>query len=546
LESPRIAVITTDWLRDERLFEALGELYQVSFVPARDLRSVACDAVILMRASRSDAMEAGRNGVRCLAFVTREASPSFTRSAPVELSSAPYLSPAFRGAALFDESIEVFCGPQLHGDDEVLAHRGADLLWTRHLKGKAAVDVVRVAPPVLNKSEYLYSRFAKDRWFSLLPLLHFVKEFSGWTVPPVRACFMLDDPNLHWPSYGYVKYEEITRDAEVHNYHVAFATVPMDGWFVHSLTSQLFRDCKSRVSLLVHGNNHTYRELAQASTPTKRVALAAQAFRRTERIERASGVQVARIMAAPHGACTEPMAQALLSTGFLAACISRGSLMVHNPDVVWPLCVGLTPAEFLGGGLPVIPRLPIQVPPHTLVRMAAFLGQPVILVGHHDDLAYGLGLFHDRAQLINSLEDVRWENMLAIARTNYWWRQCGGLLQIRMYSRSVQVTLPSSVTQILVDRPWLGQNGRETLIIDGTSLHPLAYNPHRETLISVSPNASTVTIRSVSDYAMDPYTIRLPSMKPTAILRRHFCEVRDRLRPALDTILRPATKYTRT
>src|SRR5206468_10618326 len=128
----------------------------------------------------------------------------------------------------------------------------------------------------------------------------------------------------------------------------------------------------------------------------ERKALAVQALRRIERLEQQSGVEVARVMAAPHGACNHDMANVLLRAGFEAACISRSSLMVRNPDLIWPMSVGLNPAEFLGPSLPIIPRFNIRWD-STFAIFAAFLGQPIILVGHHDDLAGGLEVLEEWA-----------------------------------------------------------------------------------------------------------------------------------------------------
>ena len=45
-----------------------------------------------------------------------------------------------------------------------------------------------------------------ERFIQVLPLFHFLREVAGpkgLANPPLRAAFIIDDPNLHWPSYGY-------------------------------------------------------------------------------------------------------------------------------------------------------------------------------------------------------------------------------------------------------------------------------------------------------------------------------------------------------
>ena len=261
-------------------------------------------------------------------------------------------------------------------------------MWSCCQQGKSTADLVALPAPILDGSDYLFQQFREDSWASLLPLLHFVAEVSGWMTPPLRACFMFDDPNLHWGSYGYVKFQEIAEAAKIENFHTSFATVPIDAWFVHAPTARVFLENQNVLSLLIHGNDHTLLELQKARIEPP-VAMAAQALDRITRLERKSGLSVSRVMAAPHGACNEAAADALTKTGFYAACISTGSLMTRNPTTDWPVSVGMGPAEALGT-LPVIPRVNIEMSSDLPVRLAAFLGQPIIPVGHHDDLRSGL------------------------------------------------------------------------------------------------------------------------------------------------------------
>ena len=49
----------------------------------------------------------------------------------------------------------------------------------------------------------------------------------------LAAAFLVDDPNLHWTSYGHLSYPEIVRHANEHDYHVAMAMVPIDTGAAH-------------------------------------------------------------------------------------------------------------------------------------------------------------------------------------------------------------------------------------------------------------------------------------------------------------------------
>jgi hypothetical protein len=353
---------------------------------------------------------------------------------------------------------------------------------------------------------------------------------------------MFDDPNLHWKTYGYVDYENVAADAAIHNYHTAFAMVPMDAWYVHRPTARLFRNNNHRLSLLIHGNDHTYFELHRPSTPSAQLGLARQALRRIDRFESVSGVPVSRVMAAPHGACSQEMAGALLQTGFDAACISRSSLMSRNPDVTWARSIGFRPAEFLDKGLPVIPRFNMAADPQMRVRFAAFLGQPIIPVGHHDDLKDGLDIIHRIADVVNSIGDARWMDMSRISQTNFQTSRENGVLHVRMFSRRVQVRIPPDVGQICIDRPWLdGTDGNERVMLSYGDSSARPPEPYEGQLVPVEPQTD-VTICAV---LAETDTARAAPVSRTAlraVIRRQLCEGRDRLRPAVDRLLKRSNK----
>jgi hypothetical protein len=515
----------------QRLLEAISTLLPVQFIVFDELDSASCDEVLLFGVSRQRAMEVSLSGVRCMAFV---GGHSVTTSSPlteVTFSSAPCLAGYFRGRKLSDNSIDRISCLKAEAGDEVVARKGDDILWIHRKEGAAGVDLVAMQPPDLAGKEYLYNHFQKDDWARLLPILHFLREVSGWEQPPVRACFMFDDPNLHWKSYGYIKYRELAQHAREHNYHASLATVPMDGWYVHPETAALFRENRNHLSLLIHGNDHTYFELTRVRTDVGRQVLAAQALRRIKRLERLSGLEVPRVMAAPHGACNHDMATVLLRTGFEAACISRSSLMVRNPNTVWPVTVGMNPSEFLGDGLPVVPRFNIRWD-FTCALFAAFLGQPVILVGHHGDLADGLDLLEELSGLINSIGEVRWTDMKSITQTNFCTLSEDDLLHVKMYSRKICLRVPEGCTQVCLHRPWLNGNTGEGLHVRRGGSVVATINSYQGEPVSVR-QGEEIEIASIYPDMIDVGKVPVSRSSLWAIARRQLSEGRDRLRPAL-------------
>ena len=101
---------------------------------------------------------------------------------------------------------------------------------------------------------------------------------SGWVSPPVRACFLFDDPNLHRPTYGYVRYHDLVEEADRHDYHVSFAMIPLDGWFTHHATARLFRERSDRLSLLELGAAFTDLVATARAGRTQPAAMAGGTF----------------------------------------------------------------------------------------------------------------------------------------------------------------------------------------------------------------------------------------------------------------------------
>jgi hypothetical protein len=538
MHRPRIGVFPPEGLVGrKRLLEALTQLYSVEFVTCQELDRRLCEAALLFGVTREQAVRIASSGLRCMAFLDGEPAPVQSASPNISLASIPYLRRCFQGRVLPDKTVARICRLKEEVGDEVVARKGDEILWIHRKEGVSAVDLVGVEPPHFAEGDYLFNHFQKDDWARLLPTLHFLREVSGWEIPPLRSCIMFDDPNLHWKSYGYVQYRQLIQHARKHNYHAASATVPMDGWYVHPETATLFRENMGQISLLIHGNNHTYFELAEAHTEVSRQALAAQALRRIERLERSSGLEVSRIMAAPHGACSYDMGSVLLRTGFEAACISRSSLMVRNPNVVWPITIGLNPAEFLGIGLPIIPRFNIRWDP-TYVIFAAFLGQPIIPVGHHDDLAGGLDLLQQLAGLINSVGEVRWADMKSIAQTNFCTCREGDILYVKMYSRKIRLKVPDGIRHLCIQQPWLTGDGGEGLILQRRGSVLKTIDSYQGEPISVTSSEEMV-ISSIYPHMIDPRRVKVSPPPLWAIARRQLCEVRDRLKPFADTLFAP-------
>jgi hypothetical protein len=351
---------------------------------------------------------------------------------------------------------------------------------------------------------------------------------DGWPAPEPRATFIIDDPNLHHRSYGYIDFEKLANHAEAHNYHATIATVPLDAWYFDRKVVDLFRTHKKHISLMMHGVNHVADELARPYEDQDALILLATGLRRIADLESRSGVAVARIMVAPHGAFAEFMTDSMVRLGYEAACVSIGSLLRWNPEKLWPADLGFSLGQSLGSmAFPVFHRISTS---ETDIRLSAFLGHPVIIATHHHDCASNFARLESIANIINGSGSVRWAGIEDISRTNFVSKTQNGMLQIWPYSRRFKIALAPEITSVQVCRsPYcegftidVGSNHR-----DGTEVTvpnvPARYRISNNTMEIFSPPTNRVDYNQVASKSVGMWPV----------VRRLLTEARDRTQPIL-------------
>ena len=90
----------------------------------------------------------------------------------------------------------------------------------------------------------------------------------------------------------------------------------------------------------------------------------------------------------------------------------------------------------------------------------AYLGQPLILYGHHTDLADGLDALETTAAMINALPDVAWAPLHAIAAATHRSRRDGPAMTVRMHSLAADLRVPEGVETLTVELPAVVGDGR--------------------------------------------------------------------------------------
>ena len=526
--SRTVAVASSEPSRLTRLLSVLAEWLEINII-THDLcdgGSAHAEVVFCRTAGEVESALARTARERLVLFRGKSGSQ---HGSAISFSRSPQLPPMLRGQQL-EQQVEALLPELCTG--EILADFDGIPVWTTVRDNDRRTDFAAEALPELQPWELLFDHLHSMQWTGLIPLIAFLRRVAAdqhWVSPPLRACIMFDDPNLHWPTYGFIDYAALAQHAKTHAYHVAISTIPLDAWFTHSGAAKLFSANAAHLSLLVHGNNHTRNELARSYANTTRQGLVAQSLKRIARMERISKLRIPKIMAAPHSACTDGMAGELLRQGYEAVCISHNLLRCFNPTPAWPPSFGLQPAEFLSNGLPVLPRFPLSNKCIRPAILTAFLGQPMIAFGHHQDAADRLNLVAKISEGINRIDGVEWCNLTYIARTNYKHRISGNTLQLQMYSRHIQLTVPRDLETLQVDRPWLGPTDlAEPLEMRVNNKQWVQVKNGEIPRQSSSHEALNLEIRSIWPQSVDYRQIRSQSPQVWAIVRRLLTEARDR------------------
>ncbi len=454
----------------------------------------------------------------------------------VRFADGNHVDKRLRGRTIWHKPLPNLSALRPEAGDEVLAWYGASPVWALRQSSGLSVNIVSVPLPKLADGQPPFDYLNSESFIHVLPLLHFLRQVtadSDWTRPPLRACLMFDDPNLHWTSYGFLPYQEVARQAKSCGFHVAFATIPFDTWFSHRRAVNLFKDNPELLSLLIHGNDHLRSELGRPRTPEGHLRVLAQGLRRVARLERTTGLCVDRVMAPPHGAYADAALAAMLALGFEGVCISTGSLRNWNPHRQWSAAFGLEMAEMMEG-FPVLPRFRLSASCEAQIIISAFLDRPIIPVGHHDTVADGLELLSRVAEVINSLGDVSWGSCEMMLHSNYLKFRGDATLWVKSYSSRILVTVPPGVTTIVLENPdkedGFGVAGFRIAKGGDSAPHPTRLTAGEP--ISVKPG-ETVELVSQILGNVDYRRVKPRMLSVWAFPRRILCEGRDRLAPLI-------------
>ncbi len=500
-----VAVRPASALKGEaRLFDALERAFPVRFVAEHQLDR-PCDAAIVADATEPPgdvpALVFGRGGARW-------EDVTLAASEPLDRRLWGITMPARTEGG----------GLEVQETDIVLAGRRGRVIWTR-TPGRTPVDRVSLEMPGLASGEVLREALHPRRALGLIAIIDLLRRVTreiAHEPPPVRATLLFDDPNLRWRSYGYIDYRHLLQHADEHSYHAAMAMIPLDASRPNASAVSLFREHPERLSLVVHGNNHERLELMQPNDIDAALELGAQALRRVARFEAACGVRVGPVMVPPHGMCSRTMAGALAALPFDALCAAHAFPWTEHVPA-HELLAGWTPASF-AEGCAVILRVPFGSSA-TEIALRAYIDQPIVLYGHHDDVAGGLDVLAEAASRVNRLGNVQWTSLEEIACGNAGVLRDRNDVTLQAYSHRVRI--PDGAESLTLKAP-AGDHALDGWSFAGErEIHPFGRQ------VDVPEGARQLRLRVRLE--RDPAEVSPPRRRVWPRLRRIATESRDRL-----------------
>jgi hypothetical protein len=229
----------------------------------------------------------------------------------------------------------------------------------------------------------------------------------------INACLIVDDPPLK-RRYGFLDFREALGLMNCHKFSTTIAFIPWNWRRSDPDTVKLFQRHPDKLSLVVHGCNHTANEFATRS-PAVLNAKIRTSIERMRLFQQTAEIEADRVMVFPQGVFSPETGRALKLNGFLAAVnteIAPSEVAANETTVadLWNIAI------MKYGTFPIFTR---RYANHGIENFAfdALLGKPCLIASHHE-------VFKDHAcnliDFVGRLNSLEW---------NLVWRPLGDVVR---------------------------------------------------------------------------------------------------------------------
>ena len=369
----------------------------------------------------------------------------------------------------------------------------------------------------------------KQAFSSAAPLTLFLKwAFRAvcWTNSTTNGCLILDDPLLK-RRYGFFAYDEAIRLMDEHNFTTTIGFIPWNWRRTDTRVAGMLRERHDRISVCVHGCDHTGAEFAVVAPDTLNF-LVQLASARMARFTRAASLAHEKIMVFPQGLFSAEALRALKLNQYVAAVNTEVAPVgdtANHPTIadLWDVAV-MSYATF-----PLFTRRYIE---HGIENFAfdAILGKPCLLVSHHQDFRDHGRALTEAVDKLNSLEwNLTWMGLGDVVRRGVKSRRRSDNVQcVQVFGTQAVVSNPGTEpSDWLVEKEESDANYIEAVTLDGRNV---AWNADRGRLqlrITLPPLSSAMV--NVSYVAPPEIRVNQHGAKHRlkATTRRILSELRD-------------------
>ena len=293
----------------------------------------------------------------------------------------------------------------------------------------------------------------KKRFAGAVPIVMYLKwAFRDvcLTAAETSACLIIDDPPL-WPRYGLLDFDELLQLTVKLAGAATIAVIPWNWRRTNRRTVAAVRESRGRLSVCVHGCDHTRGEFAARSLELldrrlKSARLRMLALRNTTALDHEN------VMVFPQGAFSPEAASALKRNGFTAAVNTEVAPANDAPNEttiadLWSVAI------VRYGSFPIFTRRYID---HGIENFAfdGILGKPCFIAGHHDLLrGHGSELTAFLRRLASLRWKLRWRPLEDAVCRSYSIQSGGEAIAVKMLAERLLFENSEEVTRrILVTK----------------------------------------------------------------------------------------------
>jgi hypothetical protein len=375
----------------------------------------------------------------------------------------------------------------------------------------------------------------RDHFLSASPIVMYIKwAFAETCYQPAElsACLIIDDPPLK-PRYGFVEFDHLNELMGRHHFTSSLAFIPWNWRRSDSRVVRLLKKNPGRLSLSVHGCDHTRREFGTQNGELLRwkVLCAAQ---RMKRHDFKTGLRHDPVMVFPQGVFSRTAMHALKGSEFIG--VVNSEVISADPETC-PIKI----SDFWSVGVMNYDSFPIftRRDPWQGVENFAFdilLGKPCIAVVHHNDChdnCRHVVEFIDQLNRLNAR--LEWRDLGTVVRRSFRQRKLSSnAVDVEMFGKEMLLENPEEETKYFCVRK--RESSPEQIQEVRTGAKSIEWTRSSDGIafgISLKPHQSQIVQIIFREFSANGFAEEnsfagadvIYWMKAT--FRRYLCEIRD-------------------